>query len=63
MGIAYEFTKNRPITVPHYQFFVCNRKEFPYAYRQKIDNVTQLQIIDDKEDYRFFVGNVKDYQF
>ena len=23
--------------------------EFPYDYRQKIDNVTQLQIIDDKK--------------
>ena len=35
--------------MPHYQFFVCNYKEFPYDYRQKIDNVTQLQIIDDKK--------------
>ena len=33
----------------YYQFFVCNHKEFPYDYRQKIDNVTQLQIIDDKK--------------
>ena len=34
-------------------FFVCNHKEFPYDYRQKIDNVAQLQIIDDKEkNYR-----------
>ena len=38
--------------MPHYQFFVCNHKEFAYDYRQKIDNVAQLQIIDDKEDYR-----------
>ena len=38
-----------PVTEPHYQFFVCNHKEFPYDYRQKIDNVTQLQIIDDKK--------------
>ena len=30
---------------------------------KKIDNVTQLQIIDDKNDYRFFVDNVKYYQF
>ena len=30
-------------------FFVCNHEEFPYDYRQKIDNVTQLQIIDDKK--------------
>ena len=29
--------------------FVCNHKEFPYDYRQKIDNVTQLQTIDDKK--------------
>ena len=29
-------------------------KEFPNDYRQKIDNVAQLQIIDDKDDYRFF---------
>ena len=35
--------------MPHYQFFVCNHKEIPYDYRQKIDNVTQLQIIDDKK--------------
>ena len=27
---------------------------FPYDYRQKIDNVAKLQIIDDKKDYRFF---------
>ena len=32
-----------------YPFFVCNQKEFPYNYRQKMDNVTQLQIIDDKK--------------
>ena len=43
--------------------FFCNHKEFTYNYRQKIDNVAQLQIIDDKEDYRFFVDNVKNYQF
>ena len=30
-------------------FFVCNHKEFLYDFRQKIDNVTQLQIIDDKK--------------
>ena len=35
--------------MPHYQFFVCNHKEIPYDYTQKIDNVTQLQIIDDKK--------------
>ena len=29
-------------------------KEFPNDYRQKIDNVAQLQVIDDKEDYGFF---------
>ena len=38
--------------MPHYQFFVCNHKEVAYDYRQKIDNVAQLQIIDDMEDYR-----------
>ena len=38
----------------NYQFFVCNHKEIPCDYRQKIDNVSQLQVIDDKEDYRFF---------
>ena len=27
----------------------CYHKEFPNDYRQKIDNVTQLQIIDDKK--------------
>ena len=27
----------------------CNHKEIPYDYRQKIDNLTQLQIIDDKK--------------
>ena len=42
------------VTEPHYQFFVCNHKQFPYDYRQKIVNVAQLQIIDDKEDYRLF---------
>ena len=26
-------------------------------------NVGQLQIIEDKEDYRFFFDNVKNYQF
>ena len=37
----------------NYQFFVCNHKEFAYDYRQKIDNVAQLQIIDNKKkDYR-----------
>ena len=39
--------------MPHYQFFVCNHKQIPYDYRQKIDNVAQLQIIDDKKkNYR-----------
>ena len=36
-------------------FFVCDcdHKEFPYDYRQKIDIVAQLQIIDDKKkNYR-----------
>ena len=37
------------VTKPHYQFFVCNQKVIPYDYRQKIDNVIQLQIIDDKK--------------
>ena len=39
----------KSVTEPHYQFFVCNHKKFPYDYRKKIDNVTQLQIIDDKK--------------
>ena len=39
--------------MPHYQFFVCNHKEIRYDYRQKIDNVAQLQIIDHKKkNYR-----------
>ena len=42
------------VTEPHYQFFVCNHKKFPYDYRQRIDNFAKLQIIDDKDDYRFF---------
>ena len=29
-------------------------EEIPYDYRQKTDNMAQLQIIDDKDDYRFF---------
>ena len=33
---------------------MSNQKEIPYDYRQKIDNVAELQIIDDKEDYILF---------
>ena len=49
--------------MPHYQFFVCNHKEIRYDYRQKIDNLAQLQIIDDRMITGFFAGNVKNYQF
>ena len=37
---------------PNYQFYVCNHKEFAHDYSQKMDNVAQLPIIDDKKKIR-----------
>ena len=44
-------------------FCLYNHKGITYDYKEKSDNVGQLEIIEDKEDYRFFFDNVKNYQF